>query len=165
MSTPTDHAGAGFVHQPPKKKHTVRNVVLALIGVGVLGFAGCAALVGSAVDDVDDALQEEAKNDRPHPIGEGEAFTHDIWKAKPGWKIKVGGPLEMVRIRGLRVENVGDSADTAMLTFTLDRGKNVLASIDCSSPQAQPGQVVRMSCIGDDAPKGDWNTVTVRDVF
>lgn len=165
MTAPENYEYPIFVHQPPKKKHTLRNVVLILLGVGILAFAGCAALVGSAVDEVDDALEKEAKNDRPQPIEEGAAFTHDIWQAKAGWRIKVGGPLDMVEIKGLRVENVGGTADTALLTFTLDRGKNVLASMDCSSPEAQPDQVVRMSCIGDDVPKGKWDTITVKDAF
>lgn len=38
---------------PPKKKHTVRNVILVLLGLGVLGLAGCMALIVGAGNEVD----------------------------------------------------------------------------------------------------------------
>lgn len=46
--------------QPKKKKHTLRNVLLILLGLTLLGIAGCFALVGSAVNEVD----KEAKRER-----------------------------------------------------------------------------------------------------
>lgn len=164
-SNPTPYPYAYGPPQPPKKKHTLRNVLLILLGCFVLFVGGCVALIGSAADEASKALDEEAKNDKPTVIEEGAAFTHDIWKAQDGWTINAGGAVGMVEIKGLRVKNIGDNADTALLTFTLDRGNNVLAAIECSSPEAQPGQVVRMSCVGDEAPAGEWDTVTVKDAL
>ena len=46
--------------EPPKKKHTLRNVLLVLAALALAGIAGCAALLGSAAESVDDALDEEA---------------------------------------------------------------------------------------------------------
>lgn len=42
-----------YAPPPPKKSHTVRNVLLILLGIFVLGFAGCIALVGGAAKSID----------------------------------------------------------------------------------------------------------------
>jgi len=47
----------------PKKKHTVRNVLLILTGIGVLMFGGCTALVVGAASSVDTAIKESDKAD------------------------------------------------------------------------------------------------------
>jgi hypothetical protein len=43
----------GHYGPPPKKKHTVRNVILVLLGLGVLGLGGCMALIVGAGNEVD----------------------------------------------------------------------------------------------------------------
>ena len=43
----------------PKKKHTVRNVILIVIVVFIAGTAGCLALLGGAVDEIDDSIKKD----------------------------------------------------------------------------------------------------------
>lgn len=152
-------------YQPqPKKKHTVRNVFLILVGLSIAAFAGCTALIGGALEEADDAVSAEEENDKPSRVVEGKAFEHDIWAVKPGWRV-VNGPLGDATIKGLRVEHIGDEQDTAMLTFQAERGKKVLANIECTGNEVQPGQVVRMSCLGTGgAVKGNYK-LTVKDMW
>ena len=58
---PNTQQPPGYYQQgpPPKKKHTVRNVVLVLLGLGILLFAGCIALIGGAANEIDKAIKEE----------------------------------------------------------------------------------------------------------
>lgn len=147
----------------PKKKHTFRNIMLVMLGLFIAAFAGCAALIGGAVEEADKAISAEEKNDKPTKITEGKAFEHDIWAVKGGWKIK-RGPLGAT-VTGLRAELTGDAADSPLLTFTLNKGKQVLASIDCTGPKAQPGQVVRLNnCIPDGKATG-YDSVSVADML
>lgn len=151
-------------HAPaqPKKKHTVRNIFLILFALFVLSVGGCMALIGGAASEMDKAMNEEAANDKPSKVTEGKAFEHDIWSVKSGWSVK-GGMLG-ADIKGLRAEHIGDSVDTPMLTFTLDKGNKVLASIDCSGPEAQPGQIVKLTCMPAGKASG-YQSITVRDLF
>lgn len=146
----------------PKKKHTVRNVILILCALAIAGFVGCTALVGSAFNEADKAVKKHDENKKPHDITEGKAFSHDVWEGSSGWKVTVGGPLDTADVEGLKLTNTGDKADTPFLTFNLDDGDNVLASIDCHGAEAEPGQTVRMQCVDDDAPDGEWESVSVQ---
>lgn len=60
----TAPAGAPAV-APAKKKHTVRNVILGLVLLFILGVVGCTALLGGAAkkasDDIDKSKQQAAK--------------------------------------------------------------------------------------------------------
>ncbi|RNL64379.1 hypothetical protein EFK50_07595 [Nocardioides marmoriginsengisoli] len=55
--------GTAWVPNPhlpqPKKKHTVRNVLLIMIVVFVAGIAGCLALIGGAANEIDKAIKED----------------------------------------------------------------------------------------------------------
>lgn len=44
----------------PKKKHTVRNVILVIMGLFILMIAGCMALLGTAANEVDKASKKES---------------------------------------------------------------------------------------------------------
>lgn len=157
-TTPPQGPGPYVYAPPPKKKHTVRNVLLVLVGLCVAGVAGCAALLGSAVESIDD----EAKHDKPSEVVEGKAFEHDIWKVRRGWQVTSDG-LGGVTIKGMRAKLTGDSADTAMFTIQLNRGHDVLASLDCTGSEVEPGQSAPLSCFSaDDMPK-KWGSVTVQD--
>ena len=161
MNDATPPQGHGpYVYAPPQppKKHTLRNVLLVLLALGIAGMAGCAALLGSAAESVD----EEAKHDKPSKVVEGEAFEHDIWKVRPGWRVASDG-LGGVTVKGMRAKLTGDSADTAMFTIQLNRGQEVLASIECTGSEVEPGQSAPLSCFSaDDLPKR-WKRVTVQD--
>ncbi|WP_414706451.1 DUF2510 domain-containing protein [Rhodococcus pyridinivorans] len=52
--------------QPPKKSHTVRNILLALVAVGVLAIGGCIAFLAVAANEVNDAIETaEAQDSAP----------------------------------------------------------------------------------------------------
>jgi hypothetical protein len=151
--------------EPPRKKHTVRNVILVLLGLMILFFAGCLALVGGAVNEVDKAMKEEEANDRPVEVDEGKAFTHDGYEAEAGWKVvkeQFGGAT----IKGLRVTNTEDEARTALLTFRLYKGNENLAEIECSSNELQSDEISRMNCVSMESrfPKG-YDTIKVADFW
>lgn len=150
---------------PPKKKHTVRNVILVILGLMILAFAGCLALVGGVANEVDKAIEEEQANDKPVEVAEGKAFTHDDFEAAAGWKVaneKFGGAT----IKGLRVTNNAGEARTAMLTFRFYKGNENLAEVECSSNELQTGEVSKMDCVSFDSkfPKG-YDTIKVSDFW
>jgi len=150
---------------PPKKKHTVRNVILVILGLFILAFAGCMALFAGAVNEVDKAIKEEQANDKPRVVAEGKAFTHDSYGAESGWKVvneRFGGAT----IKGLRLTNTTDGARTALLTFRFYKGNENLAEVECSSNQLQPGEVSKMDCVSMDGdfPKG-YDTIKVSDFW
>lgn len=159
-------AGLGRV-----RKHIATNRVLTWFGVAtslgaiVLGIIGLVILgnaVDDAVDEIDSALADEAANNRPSEIAEGGAFTHDIWKVSDSWTVRQNA--FGVTVEGLRAELVGDDADAPLLTFDFKRGREVLASVDCTGPRVLPGEVARLRCgFGDKARA--YDTVTVRDLL
>jgi hypothetical protein len=156
---------AGYYQEPPKKKHTVRNVILIILGVFILFFAGCLALVGGAINEVDKAIEEEEANNQPVEIAEGEAFSHDNYAAEGGWKVakeQFGG----VTIKGLKVTNEAEESRTALLTFRFYKGNENLAEVECSSNQVASGEVSRMNCVSTASkfPKG-YDTIKVSDFW
>ncbi|HSE72804.1 MAG TPA: hypothetical protein VLA97_18705 [Nocardioidaceae bacterium] len=156
----------GYYQQPPpKKKHTVRNVILVILGLMILAFAGCMALLGGVANEVDKAIKEEEANDKPVEVSEGEAFTHDGYEAEAGWKVvkeRFGGAT----IKGLRVTNTSDGARTALLTFRFYSGNENLAEVECSSNEIQTGEASKLDCISMDSgfPKG-YDTIKVSDFW
>jgi len=44
---------------PPKKRHTVRNVLLILTGLFIVGMVGCFVLVGKVATDIDEDANTE----------------------------------------------------------------------------------------------------------
>ena len=55
--------GTAWVPNPnlpkPKKKHTVRNVILIIIVLFVAGTAGCLALIGGAANEIDKSIKRD----------------------------------------------------------------------------------------------------------
>lgn len=149
-------------------KHRPRGMAIAGlvlgIGAGLIGLL-FSIIVYGAVSAIDDSVQESEANRKPHDVAESQAFSHDVWEAEEGWKIKHEVPLDMVDIKGLRLTNTGDSPASPLLTFNLDKGENVLASIDCSGPNAQPGQSVRLECVPDNIPDDNWESISVRNLL
>jgi hypothetical protein len=161
----------GLVGVGRTRRQVATNPVLTWFGVGtslgaiVLGIIGLVVLAGAvddAVEKIDSALAEEAANNRPTEIAEGAVFTHDIWKVADGWTVRQNA--FGVTVTHLRAEHVGDDLDAPMLTFDLKRGREVLASVDCTGPRVLPGEVARLTCdYGRNARA--YDTVTVRDLF
>jgi hypothetical protein len=155
----------GQMPQQPKKKHTVRNVLLAIIGVFILFVGGCFALVGGAANEIDKAIQEEEANDKPVAVEEGKAFTHDGFEVTGGWKVANDG-LGGATIKGLSVTNTADEERTALLSFRFYKGKTNLAEVECSSNQLQADESSSLDCFSTDTkfPKG-YNEIRVADSF
>lgn len=150
---------------PVKKKHTVRNVLLGIVLLFVLIIGGCAVLFGAAVNEADKAIKKEEANDKPHPVAEGKAFTHDGFEAQAGWSVEKDG-MGSVTIEGLRVTNTSDEARTALLTFAFYKGNENLAEVECSSNNMQGGDVNELSCVSFDSkfPTG-YTEIKVADAF
>lgn len=159
--------------EQPKKKHTVRNVLLIMTALGVAFVVGIVALIGSAANSVSKSLDAEAKNDRPAVIKPGASFTHDGYKVAAGWQVgtdQFGMPV----VRYLHVTNVGHSneQDTPMFTFSLWTGQQSLAEIDATGHQIAKGQSTDMDTFSTDQMHGsaddrqmDHATIKVADVW
>ncbi|MDO9380328.1 MAG: hypothetical protein Q7T56_15900 [Nocardioidaceae bacterium] len=157
---------------PPKKKHTLRNVLLVLLAIGVLFIGGCALLFGAAVNEVDKAVTESAEKDaepggpdNPLEITEGEAFEVSGFDYADGWTIKNNADLDLFEIDRLRVTNNRDSSDSALVEIKFNQGSEVLASVDCTSDDIAVGQTVTLNCISADALPADYDTITINDTF
>jgi hypothetical protein len=148
---------------PPKKKHTVRNILLVLVLLFVLFIGGCMALLGTAANEIDKSIKDEEANDKPTAVAAGKAFTHDDFKVDAGWKVSKDG-LGGVTIEGLRVTNDSKEARTALFDFTFYKGKENLAEVTCSSNELQGGESSKLDCFGDDFPVG-YKTIKVADSF
>lgn len=161
---PGQYPAGQYGYPPPKKKHTVRNVLLILGLLLVLFIGGCVALAGAFFNEVDKAIDEETANDKPVAVKEGEAFEHDDFKIDGGWTVGddgIGSPT----IEGMSVTNDDDLARSALLTFRFYKGSTNLAEVECSSGEMQEGESSKMDCFSaDDIPKG-YDTIKVSDAW
>lgn len=158
-----------YPQQLPRKRHTLRNVLLVVALLMVLAVGGCFALLAVAVDEADKAIHEELKNDTPTAVEEGAAFEHDGFSIASGWKVRdeeFGGAT----ITGLKLTLTDDQGQTsgrdALLTFRLYDGKNVVTEIDCNGNSMQEGETTAMDCFSLDSKEiGSWDTIKVSDAW
>jgi hypothetical protein len=156
---------------PPKKKHTLRNVLLIIITLCVLFIAGCAALVGMAANEVGKEINEATEADsqpggpdNPLTIQEGKAFQVAGFKYAAGWSIKKDA-FGFWEVKGLKVTNERDERDSAIVEIKLWKGSEVLSSASCSTDQIAPKTTVTLSCLsGDKLPK-KYSKMTINDTF
>jgi hypothetical protein len=166
-ATPTSAAPS---HAPEKKSHTFRNVMLVILGLIILSFVGCIALVGGAVNEADKAIKNsEAKDEEPggpeNPltIKEGEAFEVSGFDYKAGWKVV--DDFGTVGINRLRVTNNRDTKDGAIVEIKFLVGDEVVALADCSTEQIPVGQTTKVDCTsGDELPR-KYDKITINDTF
>ena len=132
--------------------------------------AACAALLALAgftgCEGLDEAMNEEEKNNTPSKVKEGARFTHDDFAVKSGWTVKKDA-LDLVSIEGMKVTNKSkQDRREALLVFRLYKGKDVLAEVTCSSNQMQTGETSPLDCLsGDDFPKNGYDAIKVSDAF
>lgn len=158
-------APGAYPYQPPKKSHTLRNVLLILGVLGVLFCGGCLAVTGAFVNEVDKAVEEEEKNDAPTVIQEGEAFEHDGYKVDAGWKVGKDA-LDDMDITGMSATNTGDEGRrSALLDITFLKGTTVVASVTCSSQELDKGQSSKLDCSSFDDYTTEYDTIKVADAF
>lgn len=156
---------------PAKKKHTLRNVLLGVIAVGVLFIGGCLALVGGAANEVGKSIEkEQAKDsepggpDNPLTIVEGKAFSVSGFDYAAGWKIGDDG-LGSVDVSKLKVTNNRDEKDSALVEIKLMKGTEVLALTDCTTEPVAVGQTTTLSCISADDMPSSYDRITINDSF
>jgi hypothetical protein len=155
---------------PPKKKHTVRNIFLILIGLFILFVGGCMALIGGAATQVDKAIKDEQANDKPTDVAVGKAFEHDGYSVAGGWSLGKEKFINTATIKGLKVSNVKNDASTtggrtALLTFRLYSGTENLAEIICTGKELQEGESSAMDCTSTDKLPKKFEKIRVADVF
>lgn len=155
---------------PPKKKHTVRNVLLILILLFILFIAGCMALIGGAANEIDKSIKAEDANDKPVAVTEGQSFEHDGYTVAKGWKVKPEqfGGMTIANAK-ITLDDAQDSTGggrSALLTFRLYDGKNVVTEITCNSNEMQEGETSSLNCGSLDTKKvKSWDTIKVADAF
>lgn len=159
----------GQPQQPaPKKRHTVRNVLLVLTAVFVLFVGGCLALVGGVANEVDKAIKENDNKpggaNNAMTISEGKAFEVDGFNYAAGWSIRkdVVGDID---IKGLKVTNNRDDRDSALVEIKFMRGTEVLAMTDCTTSPIAVGQTVTVDCLSTDAIPKNYDRITINDSF
>lgn len=154
--------------QPQKKKHTVRNVLLVLAVVFVLGVAGCVAIVGSVGNEL--AKQAEAPStqtvpsDRnaPRPVSVGKAFTIGKHQTLAGWTVKE--ELGMFSVSG-KVKNVSESTSTAFFHIKFLKGNDVLGNVQCNSSDLEPGQTEVLNCVPNGNYTKSYDKITAEATF
>lgn len=154
--------------QPPKKKHTLRNVILIITGLIVLTFVGCSVLLGAAVNEVDKSIKESENEaggtNNPITIEEGKAFSVRGFDYDAGWKIKKDefGTFEIVK---LKVANNREDKDSALVEIKFMKGSEVLALVDCTTEPIAVGQKTTLNCLSADELPSDYSKITVNDTF
>lgn len=152
----------------PKKSHTVRNVLLALVLLFVLFVGGCLALVGTAANQVSKSIEKSdnalggPKN--PMTITVGKAFEVQGFKYAAGWTVSKDFAGD-VNVKGLKVTNGRDHQDSALVEIKFWKGSEVLALADCTTEPVAPKTTTSLSCISGDRLPKKYDKVTINDSF
>ncbi|MDE9365747.1 hypothetical protein PZ938_09035 [Luteipulveratus sp. YIM 133132] len=157
-----------YAPQPPKKKHTVRNVILIVIGVCILGIGGCSVLVigGAAkvANDIEKSDNAPGGPKNPLAITQGKAFEVQGFSYAAGWSV---GNDEILgtTVKDLKVTNNRKDRDGAIVEVKFLKGTEVLGTVDCTTEQIQVGQTVTLNCLGTTKPVTGWDKITINDTF
>ena len=155
----------------PPRKHTTRNVILAVIGVFILLVGGCTiALVAAGGKAVNDAIDDMEESDNapggpnnPMEIQLGEAFEVQGFNYADGWSVKnVFGSAE---VKNLKVTNNREEKDSAIVEIKFWDGTEVLALLDCTTSPIDPGTTQSVSCISADKLPANYDKITINDTF
>jgi len=147
---------------PPKKKQTVRNVILALLIVGVLAIGGCMALLVGAGNEVNKSTKEDTDRSAPRDVKPGTAFDIGKHQTMAGWTVK--NEAGMFNVVG-KVKNISDATSSSFIHFKfLTATGEVLGNVQCNSGDLEPGQVQALNCIPD-GKFGKYTKVTAEATF
>lgn len=159
----------GYYQQgpPPKKSHTLRNVLLVILALFVLGVGGCLAVVGTAANSVDKAItkgeNEAGGTNKPVTIKPGQAFDVRGFKYKAGWGLRNDfGSMDVTK---LRVENTRAKRDSALVEIKVWQGQEIIARADCTTEPIMPKTVTKVTCISSDKLPAKYTRVTINDSF
>ena len=154
--------------KPPKRKHTVRNVFLAIFALSILGIGGCTAMVAGAANEVSKSMDADANKsggtENPKTIAEGKAFEVDGFNYAAGWKI-TGDGLGSPTVKKLKVTNDRKDKDSALVEIKLWKGTEVKSLIDCSTDPIDVGTTVKLSCTSADGLPKKFDKITINDSF
>ena len=156
---------------PPKQSHTLRNVLLILLGVLLLFFVGCSVLVGTVINKADKAVKTEVSRHAPTTVEPGQEFTHDGFRVTGGWKLDKVPGAGLATISDLQVTNEANGAfadqdgRSAVLTFRLYFENTVVAEVNCNGRQIQEGESSAMQCFSSDRLPPNYNRIKVTDIF
>lgn len=132
---------------PPKKKHTLRNVLLIFALLFVLGIGGCVAFIGAVGNEVADDAKGQEDRATPRAVTVGKAFDLGKHQTLAGWTVK--NEAGMFSVAG-KVKNVSDTTSTSFIHLKFLDGKGeVLGNVQCSSGDLEPGQTQALSCVPD----------------
>jgi len=149
--------------QPPKKKHTVRNVFLVLLVICVLGMGGCVAFLASAGNELAKSVDDSTARSEPQEVTVGKAFSIGKHQTLAGWT--VSSEAGMFSVAG-KVTNVSDSTSTAFLHFKfVSKTGEVLGNVQCNSSDLEPKQTQVLNCIPDGQFSKAYAKVTAEATF
>ncbi|QBR91403.1 hypothetical protein [Nocardioides euryhalodurans] len=165
------HPQQGYGYQqapPPKKKHTVRNVLLILAAVFVLFVGGCLAIVGTAANEVSKAIErgenEAGGRSNPVTITEGEAFEVRGFEYAAGWRVGKDA-MGYINVSKLKVTNNRESSDSALVEIKFWKGSEVLALTDCTTEPIEVGTTTQVDCLAADKLPRSYDKITINDTF
>ncbi|MDX6326111.1 MAG: hypothetical protein QOK15_2465 [Nocardioidaceae bacterium] len=163
----------GYPVPPPKQSHVLRNVLLILAGLLVLGCGGCFAVVGFGLNQANKAITKAQENDtrpggpaNPLDVQEGRAFAINGMDFHRGWRLDSSGPA------GTTIENLqvtahrqGDQQVTELVTFTFYRHGRVLSEATCAAEPLSYGETADVTCTPTGRVLEHVDRVTVNDTF
>jgi hypothetical protein len=156
---------------PAKRSHTLRNVLLVLLGLAILGVGGCAAFLAVAANEVTEAVESaEAADalpggvDNPLTIVEGQAFEVSGFHYAPGWIVTADRSGD-VGIEELKVTNGRSEKDSAIVEIKLWSGNEVLALANCSTEPIAVGTTTALDCFSADPLPPEYDRITINDTF
>lgn len=148
---------APYQSQPPRRDHTVRNVLLVLGVVLLLFCGGAITIVVLAINSVEDTFDPDfaGSSDQPLTVEEGEAFSIRGFDYEAGWTVTSTGPAASgggeVVVGPVRATNnrSDDDAESVYLNFRFFRDNEQLGTVDCfGGSSVAAGRSVTLDCTG-----------------
>jgi hypothetical protein len=181
-------AGYPVASGAASQSSAVKVLLWVLVGFFVLCGGGCfafAAVVAGTDSEPDTASESQVSTDAPAPVGTdsavdlsqqvrgdedhpvvvhpGKAFNIRGFEYQPEWTLKNG--YIGLEIENLRVKNMRDDKDSAMVDFKMWRGQEVVGAISCFSDPIAPGTTVTLLCSSTDDFTGHYDRLTISDTF
>ncbi len=159
--------------QPQKESHVLRNVLLVLGGLLVLGCGGCLAVVAVGINAADEAIKEVQRDDavpggprNPIDVEVGRPFTLDGMEFQRGWRLE-GRRGPSARVERLRVlhDREGDRTVTEVITLTFYADGQVLGDSTCVSEPVSLGDTVPLICSPTTASVRGFDRITANDTL
>ena len=163
----------GYPVQPQKQSHVLRNVLLILVGLLVLGCGGCFAVVGLGLNQANKAIDRAQGNDHraggpanPVEVQEGQPFEINGMRFLRGWRVDSTGAA------GTTIENLqvthhrkGDDEVTELVTFKFYRHQRLLSESTCAATPLGYGQTGVVNCTPIGRVLKHYDRITVNDTF